>query len=76
MAMKKSRPVSNGPFTQAQFPVKIEAGPTGSLRQTNHGLRQTNHGLRRTFAVNGATTLPKRARTGAALAETIYDQSP
>jgi tyrosinase len=62
-------PVPNGPFTQDQFRVTIEAAPDGSLRQTNHGLR-------RAFGVNGAPTLPKRTGTAAALAESIYDQAP
>jgi tyrosinase len=63
----QGNPVSNGPFTQAQFLIKVEAGAGGTLRQTNHGLR-------REFAVNGASTLPKRTDTAAALAETTYDK--
>ena len=62
-------PVPNGPFTQAQYLVKIEAAPDGSLRQTNRGLR-------RAFGVNGAPTLPKRTGTATALNEGIYDQAP
>ena len=65
----QGNPVSTGPFTLAQFQVKIEANSSGSLVQTNHGLR-------RAFAVNGATTLPKRANTAGALTRTIYDQAP
>ena len=64
----QGNPVSNGPFTPAQFLIKVEAGAGGTLRQTNHGLR-------RAFAVNGASTLPKRTDTAAVLAETNYDKS-
>ena len=65
----QGNPISTGPLTRAQFPVKIEANSSGTLVQTNHGLR-------RAFGVNGATTLPKRTNTAGALAETTYDRSP
>lgn len=59
----QGNPVSTGPFTQTQFLVKVESNSSGSLVQTNYGLR-------RAFAVNGATTLPKRTNTAGALAQT------
>jgi tyrosinase len=62
-------PVANGPFTQAQFPVKIVANAAGALVQTNRGLR-------RAFGVNGAPTLPRRTNTAGAIAETTYDRAP
>ena len=65
----QGNPVSTGPFTSAQFLVKIEANSSGNLVQTNHGLR-------RQFAVNGASTLPRRTNTAGALGQTAYDQAP
>src|SRR5581483_1666596 len=62
-------PVSNGPFTESEFQVKIEANSAGTLVQTNHGLR-------RAFGASGARTLPKRADTAAAMAQTAYDEAP
>jgi tyrosinase len=65
----QGNPVANGPFTQAQFPVRIVANAAGTLVQTNRGLR-------RAFGVNGAPTLPRRTNTAAAIAETTYDRAP
>ena len=65
----QGNPVSTGPFTPAQFLVKIEANSSGNLVQASHGLR-------RAFGVNGATTLPKRSNTAGAMAQTIPDQAP
>ena len=62
-------PISTGPLIPSQFVVKIEANSAGTLVQVNHGLR-------RAFGVNGATTLPKRANTAAALTQTAYDVAP
>ena len=59
-------PVANGPFTLAQWRVRVES-------DFNNNLVQVNHGLNRQFGVNGAPTLPKKADTAAALAIGNYD---
>lgn len=62
-------PIANGPFTQDRFRVKIESN-------SNNQLVQTDHGLRRAFGANGATGLPRRADTAAAVSQAKYDQDP
>lgn len=54
-----------GAFTLAAFPVRIEAGPDGAIRQTNHALQRTR-GVE-------IATLPDRSDTAGALAVTPYD---
>ena len=62
-------PVANGPFTLAQWRVRVES-------DFNNNLQQVNHGLNRQFGVNGAPTLPKKVDTAAALAIGHYDTDP